>query len=763
MTDVTVMSSTIQKIHIRPLLIASLICAGVGSAEGQKTKSRREWEPIGLTGNGGMFAPAISPINPDLMMLNCDMSASYRSQDGGRRWTMIDQAQLRTSTRCRPAFHPTDPKVIYASHDGVGLKVSRDGGEHWDLLAGTPTDLCGEIAIDPGTPDRMLIGNGRSVQISANAGRSWQACQGLRGSAVAFHFDQTTPGNRRTCFAATSQGIWRSDDGGSTWIQKTAGLPSTEIRSFCGGSRAKDRKIVLYCTVPSKLESGKLVGGVFCSLDRGESWQSAMGPGINLDSRAADEWAMGPIAQYLWVLTTDKDPDRVYAFNTNTGVYPPHHTAAFRSDDAGKSWRATFYPDPRFKECNTEPDFMTVLDGQFYQGPAFGVAVSASDPDRVIEVTDKAYVTRDGGKTWQCANAERASGRHPEPTWVCNGLVVTSTWNYHIDPFDAARHFIAYTDIGLARSADAGKTWMWWGPKGRAPWRNTCYELAFDPKVVGKVWGAFSDVHDIPNGNIIYGGHRADLKGGICVSKDHGASWQVANQGLPEAAAVSVVVDPKSPSDRRTLYASIFDHGVYKSTDDGKSWSIASNGLGTPANMRACRLQLHRDGTLFVLITGKRVNGAFLREGGGLYRSVDGGGHWKLITASRRLDWAKDFTVDPADSKAILVGAAEAQDGQAGLWRTTNGGSSWKRLAREGSEHFGGYLHPSHKDWIYMTLTEGAPRAGLWLSQDNGKTFKPMHMPFANAQRVTVDPKDPEVIYVTTFGGSVWKGPASEK
>jgi len=43
---------------------------------------------------------------------------------------------------------------------------------------------------------------------------------------------------------------------------------------------------------------------------------------------------------------------------------------------------------------------------------------------------------------------------------------------------------------------------------------------------------------------------------------------------------------------------------VYKSTDGGKSWGKASEGLGAPGvNMRACRLILHADGTLFCLVT----------------------------------------------------------------------------------------------------------------------------------------------------------------
>ena len=87
---------------------------------------------------------------------------------------------------------------------------------------------------------------------------------------------------------------------------------------------------------------------------------------------------------------------------------------------------------------------------------------------------------------------------------------------------------------------------------------------------------------------------------------------------------------------------------------------------------------------------------------------------------------------------------------------------TWQRLAKKGSEHFGAYLHPAHKGWIYMTLTEGPPGPGLWLSRDDGLSWKPMSLPFANAQRVCFDRADPSVIYVTTFGGSVWRGPAAE-
>src|SRR5207253_1001099 len=109
-------------------------------------------EPIGLSGGGAMFAPAISPADPKRMMINCDMSGAYITTDGGLHWRMINHAQLQSSTQCRPAFHPNNPLVVYAADGRTGLKVSHDGGFHWEPIGNLPGDLRGQIAMDPGDP-----------------------------------------------------------------------------------------------------------------------------------------------------------------------------------------------------------------------------------------------------------------------------------------------------------------------------------------------------------------------------------------------------------------------------------------------------------------------------------------------------------------------------------------------------------------------------------------------------------------------------------
>ena len=743
------------------LLLAMSIC-------GEQNAVARQipWEPVGLSGGGGMFSPAISPADSNLMMLNCDMSAAYISEDGGRNWCMINHAQLRTDTRCRPGFHPSNTDIIYASSRGR-LRISRDRGRTFTPIGNLRESLYGEIAINPSDPNIMLVGTRNSkCCLSRNAGVTWTACNGPDGQVIGFHFDHTSEG--RVMFSATNKGIWRSEDGGKKWEEKTNGLPWKEIQGFAGGSNSKDNLIVLYCTITSKDENGSFKGGIYRSRDRGRTWQQAMGRGINTETKKADQWAYGSIAQYKQILTNDTNPLTVYAMNTSTGFHPPHHETVYRSDDAGLTWRDTYFMDPRFERYNVAPNYVTASTGQSFKGgdAPFGVAICNTDPNRLILLRSQCYITHNGGDTWFNGHTYPAAGQEPKPgcEWVCNGLVVTTTWHYYIDPFEANRHYIAYTDIGLARSTNGGKTWIWWDKNSWAPWRNTCYEIAFDPDIPGKMWGAFSNVHDIPNDNIISERHGHDRPGGVCISRDFGASWKHEARDIPLKPVTSIILDPGSSKNSRTLYAGVFMEGVYKSTDDGKTWKMKNNGLGHTQNMRISRVSLHNDGTLFAMVCAKRpaYGKPLMSEGVGLYRSLDGAETWKKVNTSQQFLYPKDFSVHPVDSNIILMGTCDSsrQDETGGLYYSEDGGNTWRRIGRKARQTFGGYFHPRYKGWIYMALTEGAPGAGLWLTRDNGRTWSAFDdLPFSNIQRVVFDPSDDDLMYITTFGGSVWRGP----
>src|SRR5215471_11997851 len=167
-------------------LALAQLCSAAPNPESSTT--HQIWQPVGLSGGGAMFAPAISSVDPNLMMISCDMGGAYLSEDGGHNWRMLNQAQLRSDTRCRPAFHPVNANIIFASSAGR-LRVSRDRGRTFAPVGNLNEALQGEIAINAAAPDVLLVGtwNGR-CWLSRDAGKTFEVCSGPVGKVLGFHF-----------------------------------------------------------------------------------------------------------------------------------------------------------------------------------------------------------------------------------------------------------------------------------------------------------------------------------------------------------------------------------------------------------------------------------------------------------------------------------------------------------------------------------------------------------------------------------------------
>ena len=715
------------------------------------------WQPTGISGGGGMETPSISPHDPNLMLLNCDMSGAYRSTEGGARWEMIHWAQLTGCPFCAAVFHPVDADVIFAAHSyAATLRVSRDRGVTWQPIGeGLPGNLR-RLAINPVEPAVMLAATREAVYRSADGGARWERCAGFAGEALGIVFD-----HHSGCWiAATATGVFRSMDGGASWQPHGTGLAECRLAAFAGGSHQESGICRLYCWT--------VEGAVFRSLDGGATWAHC----ANLPVRQGYE------GYARWLLVSEANPEIVYAVRPDFSA----EDTVRRSADSGSSWQQVAFCDKTDPRFNLPANYITdyFLPRSLWGWSTCGAAIDPSNPDHLMfDHYCSLFITKDGGQSWQAGDVHAA----PDSRWVNNGLVITTTWHYYFDPFQHDRRYICYTDLGLFRSEDAGKTWGWHRDIGA-----NVYEIAFDPEVPGRMWAALSQVHDIPNNNIVVGSHTADGYGCVGYSEDSGDSWSERNlgqtvsdsswpewatgedysarRGLPVAPVTSVILDSRSPADSRTLYASVWQHGVFRSTDGGLTWSPRAQGLGAPGvNMRVCRLRVHADGTLFCVVTGRQVDGRLIREGVGLYRSADGGGSWQEITTGLDIRWTTDFDVDPRDSRVIYLGVCDdpgrdAKEG--GLYKTIDGGQAWTRIARKSSLHFGATVRPDKPDWVYLTLTyNDAASPPLWLSKDAGTNWEPFeNYPFCSAHRVHVDPEDDGTIYVTSYGGSVWKGPA---
>lgn len=526
-------------------------------------------------------------------------------------------------------------------------------------------------------------------------------------------------------------------------------------------------RVVAYVTVPSQKSGSTFVsGGVYRTTDRGETWQWAMGPGINT-TIGQQPWGSSDIDQYYYLGQAEDYPDIIYVNNKGTGYDPPYHYTVYRSTNAGATWDDVFFNDPRFVENNTEVGWLFWAFNRGWGGDALGFGVNPGDPNELLYTNaGEIFGTFDGGTSWQQLYSQYAPGQ-PAPSttspgrWTSIGLEDTSCWYYVFDPFDPNRTYICYTDIGFARSIDRGDTW-YSSSKG-IDWSNTIYQIAFDPAVPGRIYAAASNQHDIPQWLQIAG---ATGTGGLAVSNDYGATWTSLHNGLPSAPVTTVLIDPTSPVGSRTIYAGVYGYGVYKSTNGGQSWTNMSQGITPEANRQVYSLKRTDDGALYVSVAGRRPTGSMTSPLlGGLYKSTDGAQTWTCISSSQMYRTC-DFAIDPTNSNIIYVAAMGGSGYSGGIYKTVNGGASWQRLVPNYDpnvlsyfEAFNVTLNPQNPSIVYCFSNTH----GLFISYNGGATWTTStpenSPPFLNVQRITWDPQDPSMVYLTTFGGGVWKGP----
>ena len=206
----------------------------------------------------------------------------------------------------------------------------------------------------------------------------------------------------------------------------------------------------------------------------------------------------------------------------------------------------------------------------------------------------------------------------------------------------------------------------------------------------------------------------------------------------------------------------MYGDGVYKSTDAGRTWN-KKPGVGRDGNRHVYQIAVHeKTGAVYAGVTGDRHGNQF-PVAGGLWKSSNGGDSWTEITKGLNLGWPTGFAVDPVDPNTVYLAACSwpwPGSDQGGIYKTTDGGRTWQHLLR--NKDFGKYVHamfvtlnPMDSNIVYLGTIRG-----LWASADAGRTWQELDaIPFRVTHRVRIDPRDPGTMYITTFGGGVWRGP----
>ncbi|HXA48648.1 MAG TPA: hypothetical protein VNV86_00020, partial [Candidatus Acidoferrum sp.] len=323
----------------------------------------------------------------------------------------------------------------------------------------------------------------------------------------------------------------------------------------------------------------------------------------------------------------------------------------------------------------------------------------------------------------------------------------------HFDPFDPRRRFISYTDIGLWASDNAGESWYSATTSGVPPaWINTTYWMEFDPGVRGRMWAVMSAVHDLPRPKMWRHTSPDSYKGGVVRSDDGGRTWRAQTNGMPETAATHILRDPSG-----VLYVTGFGRGVYKSTDGGEHWSRKNSGIDGEQPF-AWRLARDAKGALYLVVARRSEDGSYGNAGDGvLYHSTDSAEHWSRVRLPEGVNGPNGLAADPRDPDRLYLAAwgRSTDDGalDGGIWLSTDAGSTWRNVLSKDQHIYDVTVNPRDPRVLYAAGFEG----NVWRSADRGVTWQRVPgYDFKWGHRVIFDPYDEKKLYVTTFGGSVW-------
>ena len=740
----------------------SSVWHGVPTMESQQTVESRssstKWGYVGAGGGGAMFHPSVSPHNKDLVFVSCDMTGAYVTNNGGASWRTFN---LRGVVDFY-AFDPNDPKIVYAN--SIGLFRSEDAGSTWRIVYPDSSQIENVVSKGDHAEERIVTKDHLSRKVLALAvdGENLYAAITV-GEETAFYSSKDKgkswtkervleDGARKIFVADKIYIVGRNSvttKEGQTWHVNKGPAGVKQLTAVSGGYDRKNNKFYIYgISGKGYFNPDGDASGIYVTGDGGKTWQNVQSGLLKYQMSGAEP------PEFRAIATSGNHPESIYiSYNSFRLDKDSVAFGVATSNDFGKTWKLSWkdvtashvqVPSPNMKDGWLNERF-----GPSWGENPFSLGIDPNNAN-ICYATDfgRTIKTSDGGISWEQVYTEKTS-----TGWSSRGLEVTTSYQLAFDPFDKQHCFIATTDIGLMESNDGGKSWSSATKNNGIPdrWQNSTYWIVADPKVKNKLWAAMSGTHDLPRPKMWRKNGIGDFKGGIVTSDDGGKSWKPISQDIGEAAVTHLLLD----SVNRDLYACAFGKGVYKSTDGGKSWVLKNNGL--PKEPFAWRLEYRRsDNTLF-LVCARRTND------GAVYRSTDNAGSWTRMELPAGTDGPMTLKVDPKNSRTILLAAwgnpvpdPSSPDIGGGIFRSEDDGKTWKQVVQH-DQHIHDITYDTRVNVFYACGFNGS----AYRSEDSGQSWQRIRgYNFKWGKRVEPDPRDPEKVFIITFGGGVWYGPA---
>ena len=762
-----------------------------------KAESEDKWEIIGPGAGGGVFIPTISPYDTNLVFTKGDMTGSFVTNDGGRNWQLFNLMAVTTDFE----FDPLDPNVVYAASRGYlydddrgsGLTMlyrSENKGKTWkvvypdinkikpieklqsnsflpsELVKDMPDGSIDKIVVDKSdnniiylglSPLRPYIGKIPEniplvtyIMKTVNKGIDWKLVAKVPGTAVLGIFPHiiSEEPDKLTVITDESSTLVDINTGEVRKLSKPEGKFTIAESGTVAG-----RTILYLISDVWRDKNGILKGGVFRSDDGGIQW-------VNINANLLKDIHAGASPAIRTISVCANRPEVVYlSMTTYPGTIEDAKTRVryeiYKSVNSGLSWGKVYSANSiEVLSQNFNDSWLDRNYGPGWGGDILTMGVAPTSPD-ICYATDygQAYKTSNGGRTW----SQVCSTNNADSSVSSRGLDLTCCYGIAFDPYDKNHLVVSYIDIGLFHSFDGGESWKQLVTGIPDNWVNTCYSITFDPGVKGRIWSAWANQHSLPRRSQFGDGLFEKPSGGVAYSEDAGKTWQKCNNGLPEhSICTNLLLDTSTPEDSRTLYVSIFNRGVYKSTDGGKSWADCSKGLKD--NRYAWEIRQAGNRLYLLCVRGWRRDNPV---DGMLYYSDNKGDSWNEAQLPTGVTAPTNLLIDPANPDRMYLSCWPKHESNrdicGGLFMTENGGRSWKQCFDERIRVFAGAFGLNDTKTLFINTFQN----GAYSSYDGGSTwnrikgyrFKWGHCPIP-------DPNDPEKLFLTTYGVSIYHGPA---
>lgn len=633
-----------------------------------------------------------------------------------------------------------DSSVLAAT--SAGLHISSDGGRSWRWLGLGPTPVPEALVVSSSFErDRtVLLGTGVGLFRSRDGGTRWHpVVVGSRVQCMAATPDFTDAG---IVLAGTeSDGILRSENGGSEWGGASAGLLDLNVTALAlSPDFAADRTAL-----------AGTASGLYRSRNGGRAWRL-----VELGPEA-------PAIQALAISPTFEDDGFALAGTEADGL--------FRSDDGGQTWG----PVPSFPEpCVTTLAFGPTSDGSrlVVAGTAAGVALS-----------------RDGGQSWQVAGSELGAilaltlpgapvtgglgstpailvgtidlgvmchtpgGQPLGPAWTTanEGLAGRAAVGLSVlDRSDTAPVIAVTTlDSGVLVSSDGGASWRA-SHQGLADLACSSVILVAPKRgsaVAPAIYATFSD--------------------GLYLSDDLGAMWRRVELPVTSTTAPSFVSCTESSGDVPPMLVACGRGCLLLSRDGGESWqplplppdrSDLAGAFASP--------DLARDVTIYAVARVTRANRDGTTEPAGLelWQTDNLGQRWhRWLESPTATVMSVATPVGGGLGTSLLVGHAgrvgrpqrSAQEVRQGerrpLWLEV-------QLGHLGSAITALAVSPrAHRDRTVLAASD----ASVFISRDGGETLSAwnhgLNLPLVTGLALATGEGDVLIAYALGLGGTLWR------